>query len=125
MGKINQASENVLYWKQFVETWNEFYKSKKGESYVYQKKDFACLKKIYSFLKKRSEKKEYEWTENNVINGFFFFFRTGTQKRMAARKFFYSKYFITIQSNCKWTRKWKLFRKERQLQRARNYLCCQ
>jgi hypothetical protein len=87
MGKINQASENVLYWKQFVETWNEFYKSKKGESYVYQKKDFACLKKIYSFLKKRSEKKEYEWTENNVINGFFFFLELAHKKEWLQENF--------------------------------------
>jgi hypothetical protein len=85
--KVNEVSTNVLYWKQFVETWNQFYKSKKGESYVYQKKDFGCLKKIYTFLKKRSEEKKDEWTENIVIKGFNFFLELAYKREWLQENF--------------------------------------
>jgi len=70
----------VLFWKKFVEVWNDFYQVEKKQPYSYQKKDFSCLKKIYDFLKKRSELKNYEWTEENMVSGFTFFLKKAIQK---------------------------------------------
>lgn len=72
--------EKKLYWKKFVDTWNEFYLQHKSEPYQYLKKDFAALEKIYDFLKKRCEKKGYDWTEQNLINAFNFFLKKAHDK---------------------------------------------
>ena len=58
------------YWKKFVEVWDEFYLQKNKSKYLYQQKDFGCLKKIYNFLKKRSEEKKWEFNEENLVKAF-------------------------------------------------------
>lgn len=68
------------YWKKFIETWDQFYQQQKNERYIYQKKDFGCLKRIYEFLKKRSEVKGYDWTEENLVNGFTYFLKKAFEK---------------------------------------------
>ena len=58
------------FWKAFIEVWDKFYFEKLKNKYAYQQKDFGCLKKIYDFLKKRSEQKNWEFTEENLIKAF-------------------------------------------------------
>jgi len=59
-----------LFWTEFVQVWNLFYEGKNKSKYLYQQKDFGCLKKIYDFLKKRSEEKKWEFTKENLVKAF-------------------------------------------------------
>lgn len=70
----------MAYWKIFVSAWDKFYLDKTGSKYRYQKKDWGCLKKIYDFLKKRSEEKQYDWNEKNMVDGFNFFLQKAYDK---------------------------------------------
>ncbi len=78
--KKNMVGEKNEYWKMFVETFATFYTSNVGNPYNFQQKDWGCLDKIYQFLKKRAEAKQYEWTEETMKNGFNFFLKTAYEK---------------------------------------------
>ncbi len=78
--KKNDVGEKNLYWKLFVKTFQDFYLTNTGEPYSYTQKDFGCLDKIYHFLKKRAEVKNYEWNEETIKNGFNFFLKTAYEK---------------------------------------------
>lgn len=61
------------FWQSFVDAWDKFYFGKFNERYNYLDKDFGCLKKIYDFLKKRAEARQFEWSEKVMIEGFYYF----------------------------------------------------
>lgn len=66
-----KKSSNITpFWILYVNVFDNFYYSKTGEKYSYLGKDFAALKKIYTFLKKRAEGKNYVWTEQIMQEGF-------------------------------------------------------
>ncbi|HRC03200.1 MAG TPA: hypothetical protein PLJ18_12155 [Niabella sp.] len=68
------------YWKKFVEKWEKWYLEKFQSNYNYQAKDFACLKKIHLFFKKRAESKNFEFTEENLLAAFDFFLKKAWEK---------------------------------------------
>lgn len=70
----------LIFWKGFIEQWNEWYLAKTGESYNYQAKDFSHLKKIYQFLEKRAQAKKFEFTEENLLAAFKFFLNKAWEK---------------------------------------------
>ena len=76
----DEKKASLVFWQEFVDTWNSFYLEKQKEKFEYQKKDFGCLKKIYGFLKKRSEQKGYEWNQKNMTEAFRFFLDLAWEK---------------------------------------------
>lgn len=70
--KKKQPSE-LEHWKPFVEVWADWYKEQHGNSYLFLQKDFAHLKLIYQFFKKRAAQKNMEFTEQNLVGAFRFF----------------------------------------------------
>jgi hypothetical protein len=75
-----KKKSDLIFWKQFVTVWNEWYKTKFNESYGYMEKDFAHLKKIYKFLEKRAADKKFEFTEENLLAAFKFFLNKAWDK---------------------------------------------
>lgn len=71
---------DLIFWKNFVNEWNEWYKTKFNGSYVYLSKDFAHLKKIYQFLEKRAADKKFEFTEENLLAAFRFYLNKAWDK---------------------------------------------
>ena len=68
-----EESKN-LFWAKFIETFENFYSEKNnGIKYSYLSKDFSCLDKIYQFLKKRAEAKNFDWSEETMTKGFTYF----------------------------------------------------
>ena len=75
-----EKKSELIFWKNFVDVWNEWYKTKFNDSYNYMKKDFAHLKKLYLFLEKRASDKKFEFTEENLLAAFKFFLNKAWEK---------------------------------------------
>jgi hypothetical protein len=72
--------EKNLYWKKFIETFDEFYLQKIGSKYMYLGKDMACLNKIYKFLQARAAEKNKEWNEVYMVESFRYFLNAAYDK---------------------------------------------
>lgn len=70
----------LIFWKPFVNAWNDWYKLKIGNGYNYLDKDFAHLKKIYKFLEKRAIDKNFVFNEENLVMAFQFFLNKAWDK---------------------------------------------
>lgn len=75
-----EKKSDLIFWKNFVNAWNEWYQTKFNGSYVYLSKDFAHLKKIYKFLESRAADKKFEFTEENLIAAFKFYLKKAWEK---------------------------------------------
>jgi hypothetical protein len=64
--KKKEIGETVEFWPALVAVWFEFYKKNpgKGEEPTFEGQSPASLKKIVERLKKRSEAKNIQWSEN-------------------------------------------------------------
>jgi hypothetical protein len=80
LGDKSPPKEKHLYWKSFVETFENFYTTEFKEKYSYLNKDFGCLDKIYNFLKNRAELKKTEWSEKLMIESFTYFLNAAFRK---------------------------------------------
>jgi hypothetical protein len=69
------------FWKAFVEEWDSWYSARHGgNKYIFRAQDFAHLKKIYEFLRKRSAEKSFEFTEETLTSAFRFFLQKAWDK---------------------------------------------
>lgn len=79
-GDSSPPEEKKMYWQKFVAVFENFYTQKTNSKYIYQKKDWGCIEKIYDFLKNRSEAMNLEWSENNCLVGFATYLKKAYEK---------------------------------------------
>lgn len=70
----------LVFWKEFIGVWNNFYLKKLENEYNYMAKDFGSFKKIYGFLKKRIETKKRNFSEENLMETFKWFLEKAWEK---------------------------------------------
>lgn len=74
------SKKEMLFWKEFIEVWNQFYLYKLENPYFYLQKDFAHFKKIHQFLKKRIESKKRDFSKENLTDTFLWFLEKAWEK---------------------------------------------
>lgn len=78
--KKDAGKPKAQFWDEFIRVFDEWYHSKFGSKYRYMKKDFAHLRMIYDFLKKRSDEKKFEFTSENLSAAFSYFLNRAWDK---------------------------------------------
>ncbi len=76
----DDQKQTLIFWKEFIKTWNDFYLEKLGDEYNYLAKDFGSFKKIHGFLKKRIESKNKEFSQSTLIETFQWFLSKAWEK---------------------------------------------
>lgn len=75
-----KKKSELVFWKEFIEVWNNFYLKKLENEYNYLAKDFGSFKKIHGFLKKRIDSKNREFTQENLMETFKWFLEKAWEK---------------------------------------------
>ena len=88
LGERETNKTQMIFWKEFIKTWNECYLNKIGGKYNYLDKDFKNLKTIYQILEKRALAENIEFTNENLMNDFNFFLNKAWEKDEWIRKNF-------------------------------------
>lgn len=75
-----KQKEKNLYWKEFVDTFEQFYIKNFADKFMYMGKDWSAMDKVYKFLKKRAELKKTEWTKEYMTGAFEYFLKCAFEK---------------------------------------------
>lgn len=77
--KKRKEETNPL-WKPFIACFDEWYKERYGNAYIFRGVDMKCMKEIFGFLKQRAELKKAAFTEENLLAAFSYFLQKAWNK---------------------------------------------